>query len=123
MKPLSDQISRGQSFVHAVTQKTAREQFGPATDRRLFGDFNKTFLRPLKHPCDWQCFWSQSDRSQSQAMCDRGLSQDIKSYDYQRSRLLFDLCPRSLIIFCSKAARPTEARSHVELLWVVRMKV
>ena len=46
MKPLSDQISRGQSFVYA--QKTAREQFGPATDRRPFGDFNKTFPRPLK---------------------------------------------------------------------------
>ena len=46
MKPLSDQISRGQSFVHA--QKTARDQFGPATDRRPIGDFNKTFPRPLR---------------------------------------------------------------------------
>ena len=38
MNLLSDQISRGQSFVHA--QKTACDQFGPATDQRHFGDFN-----------------------------------------------------------------------------------
>ena len=60
MKPLSDQISRGQSLVHA--QKTARDQLGPATDRRPFGDFNKTFLRPLRPLCDCQIIWSQSDR-------------------------------------------------------------
>ena len=45
-----------------------------------------------------------------------------------RSKSLFDLCPRSLrfilsnIFYCN-AARPIEAKSHVELLWVVRMKV
>ena len=60
MKPLSDQISRSQSFVHA--QKRARDQFGPATDQRPFGDFNKTFPRPLQPLCDCQFFWSQSDR-------------------------------------------------------------
>ena len=62
MKPLSDQISRGQSFVHA--QKTARDQFGPATDRRPFGDFNKTFFF---------FFGRKAIASQSQTMCDRGL--------------------------------------------------
>ena len=73
MKHLSDHISRGQSFVHA--QKTARDQCGPATDRRPFGDFNKTFPRSLRPLCDRHFFWSQSDRtSQSQAMCDRGLN-------------------------------------------------
>ena len=51
MKPLSDQISRAISlFVHA--QKTARDQIGPATDRRPFGDFNKTFPRPLRPLCN-----------------------------------------------------------------------
>ena len=72
MKPLSDQISRGQSFVHA--QKTARDKFGPATDRRPFGDFNKTFPRPLRSFCDCQFFDRKAITSQSQAMCDRGLS-------------------------------------------------
>ena len=60
MKPLSDQISHGQSFVHA--QKTARDQFGPVTDWRPFGDFNKTFPRSLRPLCDYQFFWSQNDR-------------------------------------------------------------
>ena len=59
MKPLSDQISHGQSFVHA--QKTARDQFGSVTDRRPFDDFSKTFLRPLRPLCDCQFFGSQSD--------------------------------------------------------------
>ena len=70
MKPLSDQISRGQSFVHA--QNTARNQFGPATDRRPFGDFNKTFPRPLRPLCDCQFFSGRKAiASQSQAMCDQ----------------------------------------------------
>ena len=60
MKPLSDQISRSQSFVHV--QKTARDQFGPATDRRPSGDFNKTFPRPLRPHCHCQFFLSESDR-------------------------------------------------------------
>ena len=50
MKPLSDQISRGQSFVHA--QKTVHDQFGLATNQRHLGDFKKTFPRPLRPLCD-----------------------------------------------------------------------
>ena len=47
---------------------------------------------------------------------------------YERSRSLFDLYPRSLRfilsnIFCCKDPRPIEAKFHVELLGVVRMKV
>ena len=73
MKPLSDQISRGQSFVHA--QKTARDQFGPVTDRRPFGDFNKTLPRPLIPLRDCHFFFGRKAiASQSQAMCDRGLT-------------------------------------------------
>ena len=42
------------------------------------------------------------------------LSEYRKSYEYQRSRILIDLCPRSLRCilsetFCCKAARPSEA--------------
>ena len=49
-------------------------------------------------------------------------------YECQKTRSLFDLCPRSLRfilsnIFCSKAPRPVEAKFHVELLLVVGMKV
>ena len=48
MKPLRDQISWGRTFVHA--QKTACGQFGPATDRRPFGDFNETFEISMRLP-------------------------------------------------------------------------
>ena len=66
MKPLSDQISRGQSFVHG--QKTARDQFVQATDRRPFGDFNKTFPRPLRPLCD--CVFLVAKRShRSRKLC------------------------------------------------------
>ena len=41
MKPLSDQISRGQSSVHA--QKTDRDQFGPAA----IGDLLATSIKPF----------------------------------------------------------------------------
>ena len=68
MKPLSDQISRGQSFVHA--QKTARDQFG---------DFNKTFSRPLRPRCDCHFFGRNAIASQSQAMCDRGFNQTLEN--------------------------------------------
>ena len=55
------------------------------------------------------------------------LKQYINTYEYLRSWSLFDLCPRPLrfvfSIFCCKAARPIEAKSHVELLWVIRMKI
>ena len=75
MKPLSDQISRAQSFVHA--QKTVRDQFCPATDRRPFGDFNKTFPRPLRPLCVCQFFGRKAIASQSQAMCERGLTYHV----------------------------------------------
>ena len=84
MKPLSDQISHGQSFVHA--QKTSRDQFVPATDRRPFANFNKTFLRPLRDPSVIVSFFGRKGIvSQSQAMCDRGLRDNfayfsIKTY-------------------------------------------
>ena len=42
MKPLSDQISRGQSFVH--TQKTVRDQFGPATSVKPFRDLSAIII-------------------------------------------------------------------------------
>ena len=73
MKPLSDQISRGQSFVYA--QKTACDQFGLGTDWRPFGDISKTFLRHLRLLCDCHFFGREAIASQSQAMCDWGLSQ------------------------------------------------
>ena len=52
----------------------------------------------------------------------------MHTYEYQRSRSLFDLCLRSLgfilsSIFCCKASKHIEAKFHVERLWVVRMKV
>ena len=72
MKPLSDQISCGQSFMHA--QKTAHDQFGSVTDRQPFGDSYKTFLRPLRPLCDCHFFLLQSDRFAVASMCDRGLS-------------------------------------------------
>ena len=72
MKLLSDQISRGQSYVHA--RKTARDQFGPATDRRPFSDFNKIFPRPCDLSAIVNLFGRKAIASQSQAMCDRGFS-------------------------------------------------
>ena len=57
IKPLSDQISHGQSFMHA--QKTAHEQFVPTTDRRSFGDFNESFPRPLRPLCDCHFFFGR----------------------------------------------------------------
>ena len=84
MKPLSDQVSCGQSFV--VAQKTAHDQFGPATDQRLFGNFSKTFPRPLRPLWDCQFFFGRKAiASQSQAMCARGLRDNfayfsIKTY-------------------------------------------
>ena len=55
------------------------------------------------------------------------LSEYMNTYVYQRSRTLFDLCPRSprfLLsnIYC-KSGRLIAAKFHVELLWVVRMNV
>ena len=54
----------------------------------------------------------------------------MNTYEYQRSRSLFDLCPRSLRfilsnIFCCKAARRVKAILIEELLilWVVRLKI
>ena len=52
----------------------------------------------------------------------------MNTYEYQRSRSLFDLCQRSLRfiilnIYCCEAARPIEAKFHIELLWVGRMKI
>ena len=67
MKLLSDRISRGQSFVHA--QKTVRDQFGPATDRRPFGDFSKTFPRPLRPLCDCQLFLVAKRSHRSRKLC------------------------------------------------------
>ena len=70
MKPLSDQTSLSQSFVHA--QKTAHDQYGPATDRP-FGDFNNTF-RDLSDLYAIVSFLvHKAIPSQSQTMCDRGL--------------------------------------------------
>ena len=82
MKPLSDQISRGQSFVHA--QKAARDQFAPATDRRHFGDFRKTFPRLLRPLCDCQFFGRKAITSQSQAMCDRDLRTQVSLCEQRR---------------------------------------
>ena len=55
----------------------------------------------------------------------------MNTYKYQRSRSLFDLCPRSLLTFVQGhselyfqiAARRIETKFHVQLLWVVRLKV
>ena len=50
-------------------------------------------------------------------------------YEYQRSRLFTDLCPRSLIfnilklLFLKKNTRPMEAIFHVEPSWDGRMQV
>ena len=62
--------------MHA--QKTARDQFGPATDRRPFGDFSKTFPRPLSLLCECRFFGRKEIASQSQAMCDRGFRKPVK---------------------------------------------
>ena len=56
------------------------------------------------------------------------LSEYMNTYEYQRSRSLLDLCPRSVTsilsnIFCCECAWPIEAKFHVELLWVVKMKI
>ena len=56
------------------------------------------------------------------------LSDYMDTYEYQRSRSLFDFCQRSLrlilsVIFCCEAARPIKAKFHVEFLWVERMKI
>ena len=52
----------------------------------------------------------------------------MSTFEFQRSRSLFDFCLRSLrfklsAVFCCKATRPIEAKFHVELLWVGSMKV
>ena len=65
---MSNQISRCQSFVHA--QKTVHDQFGPATDRRPFGNFNKTFPRPL---CDCQFFLVAKRLHRSCNLCVTGV--------------------------------------------------
>ena len=55
------------------------------------------------------------------------LNEYINTFGFPRSRSLFDLCPRSLRFLlsniCCKAARPIEAKFHVELLWVGKVKV
>ena len=55
------------------------------------------------------------------------VSQYMNTYEHQRSRSLFDLCPVSLRFIlsniCCKAARPIEAKFHVGLSWFVRLKV
>ena len=72
MKPLSDQTSRSQSFVHA--QKTAHDQYGPATDHRPFGDFKHNTFRDLSDLYAIVSFLvHKAIPSQSQTMCDRGL--------------------------------------------------
>ena len=54
------------------------------------------------------------------------LNEYINTFGFPRSRSLFDLCPRPLrfLLFniCCKAARPIEAKFHVELLWVGKVK-
>ena len=56
------------------------------------------------------------------------LTDYMNTYEYKRSRSLFDLGPKSLRfilsnIFCSKATGPTEEKINVEPLWIGEMTI
>ena len=55
------------------------------------------------------------------------ISEYMIIYEYQRSRSLFDLCPRSLEfillhIFNYEASRPIDTKFYIEFLWIKKMK-
>ena len=53
------------------------------------------------------------------------LSNKMKTYDYQMSRSLFDLCPmpQSGLYFPTSSARPIKVKFHKKFLWVSGTKV